>query len=82
MTAAIVLTPARAATEIRTAADRPPDLAPVSCPELLKLLRAPAPPPPARDSDHAVSWSAWQLHHQTAAQARHRRRHQRHEQVT
>ncbi|MGP3683202.1 hypothetical protein ACTVZO_00505 [Streptomyces sp. IBSNAI002] len=69
MIAAIVLTLTRAATTARTAPDWPPDLTPVSCPELLKLLRASALPRSARDSDHVVFWTAWRLHHQAVAQA-------------
>ncbi|MCX4784212.1 IS701 family transposase [Streptomyces sp. NBC_01264] len=80
MIASIVLTLTQTATTARTAPDWPPDLAPVSCPELLKLLRTSALPRPARDNEHVVFWSAWRLHHQAVAQACHRQRHHRHDQ--
>ncbi|MEU9063228.1 hypothetical protein AB0D13_31260 [Streptomyces sp. NPDC048430] len=81
MIAAIVLTLTRAATAALTAPDWPPGLTPVSCLELLKLLRAFALPSPARDGDHVVFWSACRLRHQAVAQACHRQRHHLHDQV-
>ncbi|ANZ21614.1 hypothetical protein SNOUR_41930 [Streptomyces noursei ATCC 11455] len=81
MIAAIILTLTRAATTTRTEPGWPPGLVPVSCPELLRLLRAFALPAPARDAEHILLWSTWRLHRQATAQACHRQRHLLHDQT-
>ncbi|MGM9337651.1 IS701 family transposase, partial [Streptomyces murinus] len=54
--AAAVLT----VTRLRTTAQATPGrLVPVSARELLRLLRATVLPPPRRDRDHLLHWSAW-----------------------
>ncbi|MCX4784519.1 IS701 family transposase [Streptomyces sp. NBC_01264] len=58
----------------------PPGLVPLTCPELIRLLRALVLPPPARDRDHVLHWIAWRRHHQAVATTRHQQRHHRHDQ--
>jgi len=67
------------ALERRRQADRADpeetDLIPVSCHELLRLLRVLILPPPRRDPTHVLWWSAWRRRHQHRARACHRRWH-------
>jgi SRSO17 transposase len=49
------------------------DLIPVTIPELLRLLRDIAIPPPRRDRAHRLHWSAWRRRHQYRARQAHRR---------
>ncbi|MGW6674469.1 IS701 family transposase [Streptomyces vinaceus] len=57
-----------------------PELVALTCPELIRLLRAIVLPPPARDRDHVLRWIAWRRHHQAIATACHQQRHRRHDQ--
>lgn len=52
-----------------------PELVPVSCHELLRLLRLLILPAPRRDAEHLLHWSAWRRHHQYRARACHLRWH-------
>lgn len=51
------------------------DLIPLTCHELLRLLRLLMLPAPRRDADHILHWSAWRRRHQHRAQACHLRWH-------
>jgi SRSO17 transposase len=53
----------------------PACLVPLTCPELVRLLRAFVLTPPVRDAEHFLHWMAWRRHHQAVAQACHQRRH-------
>jgi SRSO17 transposase len=57
--------------------DTPGEVAmvPISCPELLRLLRLLILPPPRRDTEHALRWSLWRRRHQYRARAYHRKWH-------
>ena len=68
------------ATAVHDAAEDEPALVPLSCPELIRLLRALVLPPPVRDRDHVLHWTAWRRHHQAVATACHQQRHHRHDQ--
>ena len=68
------------ATAVHDAAEDEPALVPLSCPELIRLLRALVLPPPARDREHVLHWTAWRRHHQAVATACHQQRHHRHDQ--
>jgi SRSO17 transposase len=68
------------ATAVRDAAEDEPALVQLSCPELIRLLRALVLPPPVRDREHVLHWTAWRRHHQAVATACHQQRHQRHDQ--
>ncbi|MGW2995451.1 IS701 family transposase, partial [Streptomyces sp. NPDC001193] len=57
-----------------------PGLVPLTCPELIRLLRALVLPPPAPDRDHVLHWTAFRRHHQAIATACHQQRHHRHDQ--
>jgi len=46
---------------------------PVTVPELLRLLRGTAIPPPRRDREHVLDWSDWRRRHQHRAQQAHQR---------
>lgn len=65
------------ATAVHDAADDGPALVPLSCPELIRLLRALVLPPLVRD--HVLHWTAWRRRHQ-AVSACHQQRHHRHDQ--
>nr|WP_316781174.1 IS701 family transposase [Streptomyces sasae] len=47
----------------------------LTCPELIRLLRAFVLTPPVRETEHVLHWMAWRRHHQAVAQACHQRRH-------
>ncbi|MFC9133485.1 IS701 family transposase, partial [Streptomyces sp. NPDC057099] len=64
-----------AALERDTDDDRPIDLVPVTCHELLRLLRLLILPPPRRDAGHILHWSTWRRRHQHRARQAHRRWH-------
>lgn len=68
------------ATAVHDAAEDEPALVPLSCPELVRLLRALVLPPPVRDRDHVLHWAAWRRRHQAVATACHQQRHHRHDQ--
>lgn len=68
------------ATAVHDAAEDEPALVPLSSPELIRLLRALVLPPPVRDREHVLHWTAWRRHHQAVATACHRQRHHRHDQ--
>ncbi|MDX3264962.1 hypothetical protein PV336_38210 [Streptomyces sp. MI02-2A] len=68
--AAAVLTVHRPRTATHATRGR---LVPVSARELLRLLRATVLPPPCRDCDHLLHWSAWRRQHQHRATEAHRR---------
>ncbi|WP_241756838.1 hypothetical protein [Streptomyces sp. WAC00263] len=68
------------ATAVHDAAEDEPALVPLSCPELIRLLRALVLPPPVRDREHVLHWTAWRRHHQAVATACHQQRHHRHDQ--
>ncbi|GAB2822430.1 hypothetical protein GCM10027073_61240 [Streptomyces chlorus] len=53
----------------------PVRLVPLTCPELVRLLRAFVLTPPVRDAEHVLRWIAWRRHNQATAQACHQRRH-------
>ncbi|MFJ6985661.1 MULTISPECIES: hypothetical protein [unclassified Streptomyces] len=67
-------------TAVHDAAGDEPGLVPLSCPELIRLLRALVLPPPVRDREHVLHWTAWRRHHQAVATACHQQRHHRHDQ--
>lgn len=67
-------------TPSTTVSARPAQLVPLACPELVRLLRSLVLPPPARDREHVLHWTAWRRHHQATAQACHQRRHRLHDQ--
>ncbi|MER6358967.1 IS701 family transposase [Streptomyces sp. NPDC001634] len=54
---------------------RPTRLVPLTCPELVRLLRTFVLPSPTRDREHALRWTAWRRRHQATAQACHQQRH-------
>lgn len=58
---------------------RPTRLVPLTCPELLRLLRVLALPPPARGRDHFLHWTGWRRHHQAFARTCHQQRHRYHD---
>lgn len=66
------------ATAVHDAAEDEPALVPLSCPELIRLLRALVPPPPVRE--HVLHWTAWRCRHQAVDTACHQQRHHRHDQ--
>ncbi|MFG3410495.1 IS701 family transposase [Streptomyces sp. NPDC048142] len=68
------------AAAVHEAAEQQPDLVPLTCPELIRLLRALVLPPPVRDREHILHWTAWRRHHQAVATACHQQRHRRHDQ--
>ncbi|MDH6221787.1 hypothetical protein M2283_009134 [Streptomyces pseudovenezuelae] len=43
-------------------------------------MRALVLPPPVRDREHVLHWTAWRRHHQAVATACHQQRHHRHDQ--
>lgn len=53
----------------------PVRLVPLTCPELVRILRAFVLTPPIREAEHVLHWMAWRRHHQAVAQARHQHRH-------
>ncbi|MET7568091.1 hypothetical protein ABZT04_06245 [Streptomyces sp. NPDC005492] len=53
----------------------PACLAPLTCPELVRLLRAFVLMPPVRDPEHILYRMAWRRHHQAIARACYQRRH-------
>lgn len=55
--------------------DRRIDLVPVTCYELLRLLRLLILPAPRRDADHVLHWSTWRRRHQHRARQAHQRWH-------
>ncbi|WP_405657954.1 hypothetical protein [Streptomyces sp. NBC_00079] len=55
ITAAVL---ALTATAVHDAAEDEPAIVPLSCPELIRLLRALMLPPPVRDRDHVLHWTA------------------------
>ncbi|MFF7190494.1 hypothetical protein ACFZAR_35985 [Streptomyces sp. NPDC008222] len=74
LVASAVLALATAATTT-TGPAGPAGLVPLTCPELIRLLRAFVLTPPVRDTEHVLRWIAWRRHHQAVAQACHQRRH-------
>ncbi|WP_241757121.1 IS701 family transposase [Streptomyces sp. WAC00263] len=72
-TGVLALTLAAAGQE--TGAARPARLIPLTCPELVRLLRALVLPAPVRDRDHVLHWIAWRRRHQADATACRQRRH-------
>ncbi|MFE2185568.1 hypothetical protein [Streptomyces sp. NPDC059455] len=48
----------------------------LTCPELVRLLRAFVLTPPVREAEHVLHWMAWRRHHQAVGQACHQRRHE------
>ncbi|MEV5012927.1 IS701 family transposase [Streptomyces sp. NPDC055692] len=71
--AAVLALTAAATTSVGSA--EPARLVPLTCPELVRLLRAFVLTPPVRDAEHVLHWMAWRRHHQAVAQACHQRRH-------
>ncbi|MCY0924578.1 IS701 family transposase, partial [Streptomyces sp. H27-G5] len=51
--------------------DNQAELIPVTCPELLRLLRLLILPAPRRDTEHVLRWSAWRRRHQHRARQCH-----------
>ncbi|WP_328683737.1 hypothetical protein [Streptomyces sp. NBC_00343] len=74
--AAVLALPAAAAHE---ATEERPELVPLTCLELIRLLPTLALLPPARDRDHVLHWTAWRRR-QAVASACHQRRHHRYDQ--
>ena len=58
-----------------TPAPDTPGLVPLSCHELLRLLRLLILPAPRRDAEHVLHWSTWRRRHQHRAQTCHQRWH-------
>lgn len=75
--AAVLALTTAAAQAHPTTSDR---LIPLACPELVRLLRTLVLPPPVRDRDHVLYWTAWRRRHQAVAAACHQQRHHRHDQ--
>ncbi|MET7518284.1 IS701 family transposase [Streptomyces sp. NPDC005480] len=73
--ATTVLALTLATADEQTGAVRPLRLIPLTCPELVRLLRVLVLPTPARDRDHVLHWTAWRRHHQAVATDCHQRRH-------
>ncbi|MEU6602374.1 hypothetical protein ABZ944_35320 [Streptomyces flaveolus] len=71
--AAVLALTAAATTTVHPAG--PPRLFPLTCPQLVRLLRAVVLGPPVRETEHVLHWMAWRRHHQAIAQACHQRRH-------
>ncbi|WP_438306907.1 hypothetical protein ACSHXN_45950 (plasmid) [Streptomyces sp. HUAS TT11] len=80
LVASAVLALTLAATT-KTAPDGPVRLVPLTCPELVRLLRALVLPLPVQDRDHVLHWTAWRRHHQAVATACHQQRHHLHDQL-
>ncbi|MEU3342630.1 hypothetical protein [Streptomyces sp. NPDC006668] len=78
LSAAAVL--ALTATAVHDAAEDEPALVPLSCPELIRLLRALVLPPPVCGREQVLHWTAWRRHHQAVVTAYHQQRHHRHDQ--
>lgn len=68
------------AAAVHDATERQPELVLLTCPELIRLLRALTLPAPIRDRDHVLHWTAWRRHHQAVATTCHQQRHHRHNQ--
>ncbi|MDQ0765460.1 SRSO17 transposase [Streptomyces canus] len=68
------------AAAVHEATEERPELVPLTCPELIRLLRALTLPAPVRDRDHVLHWTAWRRRHQAVATACHQQRHRRHDQ--
>lgn len=79
--ASAVLALTLAATVMQADSARPVRLVPLTCPELIRLLRALVLPLPVRDRDHILRWTAWRRRHQATAQACHQQRHRPHDQL-
>jgi SRSO17 transposase len=73
ITAALLALTAAGTTSTNSA--EPARLIPLTCPELIRLLRAFVLTPPVRNAEHLPHWMAWRRHHQAVAQACHQRRH-------
>ncbi|MFF0087785.1 IS701 family transposase [Streptomyces canus] len=73
--AAAVLALTLATVGEKTGPTRSARLVPLTCPELVRLLRALVLPAPARDRDHVLHWNVWRRCHQAAATACHQQRH-------
>ncbi|MFI1472475.1 IS701 family transposase [Streptomyces wuyuanensis] len=65
---------------VHEAAEERTGLVPLTCPELVRLLRALVLPPPTRDRDHVLHRNAWRRHHQAVAALCHQQRHLHHDQ--
>lgn len=74
LVASAVLALTTAATTTTVPAE-PPRLVPLTCPELVRVLRAFVLKPPVRDTEHTLHWMAWRRHHQALARACHQHRH-------
>ncbi|SHN35505.1 IS701 family transposase [Streptomyces yunnanensis] len=73
--ATIVLTLTLARADEWTGPTRPLLLIPLTCPELVRLLRVLVLPTPVRERTHALHWIAWRRHHQAVATTCHQQRH-------
>lgn len=78
--AAAVLTLTAAATTATAPSAGTASLVALTCPELVRILRAFVLTPPVREPEHVLHWMAWRRHHQAVAQACHQRRHHLHDQ--
>ncbi|MCX4781936.1 hypothetical protein OG435_35295 [Streptomyces sp. NBC_01264] len=67
------------ATAVHEDSEPQPGLIPLTCPQLIRLLRALVLAPPARDRDHVPHWTAFRRHHQAVATACHQQRHHHHD---
>jgi SRSO17 transposase len=79
--AAAVLALTLASTTTHTHPVGPAGLTPLTCPELIRLLRALVLPRPVHDRDHVLHWTAWRRRHQAIATACHQQRHRHHDQL-
>ncbi|MEV0177679.1 IS701 family transposase [Streptomyces sp. NPDC050803] len=70
--AVLALTTAATTTARPAGASR---LIPLTCPELVRLLRAFVLTPPVQDPEHILNWMTWRRHHQAVARACHQHRH-------
>ncbi|WUH27034.1 hypothetical protein OG800_15990 [Streptomyces sp. NBC_00445] len=78
--AVAVLALTLAATTAQPGPAGPPRLIPLTCPQLVRLLRALVLPGAARDRDRILHRIAWRRRHQAIARACHQQRHQLHDQ--
>lgn len=62
-----------------TGTTRPARLIPLTCPELVRLLRVLVLPPLSRRRDHFLHWNSWRRHHQAVARTYHQQRHHHHD---
>jgi len=57
----------------------PARLIPLTCPELVRLLRVLVLPPLNHSRGHFLHWNSWRRHHQAVARTCHQQRHHYHD---